>query len=240
MAFDGKTIFVGSKNNPAAFQINPRGVECRQPLFAGPGKDAQGQWDCNAGWIVNLPRTGIKENSSLTAIDAKTGLKKWSFFLEGFPFRGGVFTSGGVVYFAGWDGNLYMVDADTGKVLATKNLGQGLDVQPVMGADKNGKMKILQIFGGRSLTGLIIPGRPQVPGAIMVYGLPDKISTPQEIIKELPREQLKEVLKEVPKDVLAEVAPSAEGISPISYGVIGVGIVLIVISGVLFTRRKKV
>jgi len=45
-------------------------------------------------------------------------------------------------------------------------------------------------------------------------------------------------LKEVPKDVLAEVAPS-EGISPISYGIVGIGVVLIVIAGVLFTRRKK-
>ena len=51
-----------------------------------------------------------------------------------------------------------------------------------------------------------------VSSLMIVYGLPDKIPTPQEIIKELPKEQLKEVLKEVPKDVLAEVAPS-EGIS---------------------------
>jgi LPXTG-motif cell wall-anchored protein len=36
-----------------------------------------------------------------------------------------------------------------------------------------------------------------------------------------------------------EAAPSTEGISPISYGVVGVGLVLVVIAGVLFTRRKK-
>ncbi|MBM3897338.1 MAG: hypothetical protein FJ358_02280 [Thaumarchaeota archaeon] len=231
IAFDGKTIYVASKNDPAYFQINHRGIECRQPLFAGPGKNAQGQYDCDAGWIVNLPRTGVKENSTLTAIDAATGQKKWSFFLDGYPFRGGVIVSGGVVYMNGWDGNLYMVDADTGKVLASKNLGQGLDVQPSIGATKDGKMRILQIFGGRNLATLAIPGRPSVPGAIMVYGLPDKL--PEPVVKEV----IKEVIKEVPKEIVKEV--TVETISPLTYAVMGVSVIILVIAGVLFTRRKK-
>jgi len=85
------------------------------------------------------------------------------------------------------------------------------------------------VWGSRGVV-----GGAQIPGAVIAYGLPNKIPTPQNIIKELPKEQL----KDVPKDVLAQVAPS-EGISPISYGVIGVGSVLIVMAGVLFTRRKK-
>jgi len=44
---------------------------------------------------------------------------------------------------------------------------------------------------------------------------------------------IKEVIKEVPKEVTVET------ISPISYAAIGIGVVLVVISGVLFSRKKK-
>ena len=77
----------------------------------------------------------------------------------------------------------------------------------------------------------------------MAFGLPDKIPQPadvaREALKEVPKEQLKDVLKDVPKEALSQAAPTAETISPISYGIVGVGIVLIVISGILFSRRKK-
>ena len=77
----------------------------------------------------------------------------------------------------------------------------------------------------------------------MAFGLPDKVpqaaDIAREAIKEVPKEQLKEVLKDVPKEALSQVAPSAETISPISYGIVGVVIVLIIVAGVLFTRRKK-
>ena len=44
----------------------------------------------------------------------------------------------------------------------------------------------------------------------------------------------KEVIKEVPKEVVKTVI--VENISPISYATIGIGVVLVVISGVLFSR----
>ena len=44
---------------------------------------------------------------------------------------------------------------------------------------------------------------------------------------------MKEVVKEIPKEVTVET------ISPIPYAAIGIGVVLVVISGVLFSRRKK-
>jgi len=47
----------------------------------------------------------------------------------------------------------------------------------------------------------------------------------------------KEIIKEVPRETIKEV--TVETISPISYAAIGIGVVLVVISGVLFSRRKK-
>jgi len=58
------------------------------------------------------------------------------------------------------------------------------------------------------------------------------------VIKEVIKEVPKEVIKEVPKEMIKEV--TVETISPISYAAIGIGVVLVVISGVLFSRRKKV
>ena len=73
-------------------------------------------------------------------------------------------------------------------------------------------------------------------------GLPDKLPEPQiitkEVIKEVPRDVVKAVVKEVPKEVVRTV--TVEKINPITYAVVGVGVVLIVVAGVIATRRKRV
>jgi outer membrane protein assembly factor BamB len=229
IAFDPtrNMVFAGTYNSPGWNRVtnaDPRGVSLGGQLNA-----------------LNRPFTP-KINMTINAWDLDTGQLKWKYFIDEVGFRGGVMVSGGLVWFAATDGTAKALDADTGKVVYQQNLGISQLIQPTIAADADGKMKLFRVVGGHqffaNLLGPAGSGSP-VPGAIMAYGLPDKIPTPQEIIKDLPKEQLKEVLKEVPKDVLAEVAPQ-EGISPISYGVIGIGLVLVVIAGVLFTRRKKV
>jgi glucose dehydrogenase len=227
IAFDGKTIFVTNKNDPSYLLITP--VEQRLQF----------------GQRAFTPRPYTpKENTTVTALDAATGQLKWRFFLDGVPHRGGIMVSGGVAYFNGWDGNLYGLDADTGKVLLQKYLGTGLDIQPTIGATSDGKMRLLLQYGGRA-----VPGRARIPGALTVFGLPDKLPEPQVITKEVVKEVIKEVVKEVPKEVIKEVVKevvrtetktvTVETISPVSYAAIGIGVVLVVIAGVLFTRRKK-
>ena len=60
-----------------------------------------------------------------------------------------------------------------------------------------------------------------------------------EVIKEVEVEKVVEVevIKEV--EVEKEVVTTEEVISPISYVIIGLGVVLAVVSGVLYTRSKK-
>ena len=55
----------------------------------------------------------------------------------------------------------------------------------------------------------------------------------KEVVKEVP----KEVIKEVPKEVVKTV--TVETVSSISYAAIGISVIILVIAGVLFTRRKK-
>lgn len=187
----------------------------------------------------------VPRNTTIFAVDAITGKSKWSFFIAGVAFRGGVIASGGVVYAPSADGYLYLLDAESGKLLDKKFLGVALATQPTIGKTVGGKSRLIQTnglgFTGARLGALQAGGA--IPGAVMVFGLPDKIPEPAEVVrealKEVPKEQLKEVLKDIPKEALSELAPPAETISPISYGIVGIGIVLVVIAGVLFARRKR-
>ena len=155
-----------------------------------------------------------------------------------------MFASGGVVYWNGWDGVLYGAVAATGKILLQKNMGTGLDTQPTMGASTDGKMMLLQSYGGRA-----IAPRGSVPGAILAFGLPDKLPQPQVITKEVIKEVPKEVIKEVPKEVIREVVKevpkevtktvTVETVSPITYVGIGLGIIGIVVGAVISRRRQK-
>ena len=66
---------------------------------------------------------------------------------------------------------------------------------------------------------------------------PDELPQPQVVTKEVIKEVPKEVIKEVPKEVTKTV--TVETISPVTYAILGVSVILVVIAGVLFSRRKK-
>ena len=165
-------------------------------------------------------------NQSVAAVNVRTGEITWEFFVERVAHRGGMITSGGVVYWNGFDGKLRAVDAGNGELLHTFNLGSALDTQPSIGQDSNGKTLLLQSFGGRGLTSQNPPLRGSVPGAIMAFGLPDEL--PEGVSREV---EIREVI------ITEEV--EVETISPISYIAIGLGVILVVVSGVLFTRSRQ-
>ena len=192
-------------------------------------------------------------NATIYAHDAATGRLVWKFDIESVGIRGGVSVSGGLVWVPGNNGILYVLDAETGKSVVEKFFGVQVPVQPTMGADSNGKIKVFVNTGAGGIVGL----SPTVPGALLAYGLPDKLPEPQviikEVVKEVPKEVVKEIVKEVPKEVIKEVIKevpkevvrtetktvTVETISPVSYAAIGIGVVLVVVAGVIFSRRKK-
>ena len=138
------------------------------------------------------------------------------------------------------DGFSTALDADTGQVLYKLNMGLGSSIMPVIAADDNGDVKLFRPQGagfvGNANWG---PGQTTSPGAIMVYGLPDVIPEPEVIIEqvEVEVEKIVEVEKEVEVTVVEEV--TVETISPVSYVIIGLGIVAIIVAGVLYQRTKQ-
>ena len=229
MAFDGNRLFASCKNDPSYYAI--AAVEARGKYGMAPGSQRP-----EAPYVAD-------NNHSITAIDAKTGAVDWTYFVKGSPHRGGVVSSGGLIFWNGFDGKLRVVSAETGEFLKEFNLGTALDVMPVIGADSNGEVRILQSYGGRSLAS--IGGRDRVPGALNAFGLADNIPQPEiiEVVKEVPVEVEKVVeverIVEVEKEVEVIQEVEVETISPISYVAIGLGVILVVIAGVLYQRASK-
>ncbi|MBI2125920.1 MAG: PQQ-binding-like beta-propeller repeat protein [Thaumarchaeota archaeon] len=237
-ACDAKRCYMGGVNLPVWQSVGP--------VFPG----AQG------GKKPLSPPTRGPQNATIEAVDKNTGKLLWSFFLPS-GFRGGLTSSGGVLYAGSGDGFLYMLDTETGKLIQKKLVGTPLFTQVTAGADANGKMKIFvqtsNAFG---------PWGQSVPGALMAYGLPDKLPEPQvitkevikEVVKEVPKEVIKEVIKEVPKEVIKEVPKevikevpkevtktvTVETLSPITYVGIGLGIIVAVVGIVIGRRGRKV
>jgi len=238
MAFDGKTFY-------SSVMSGPNYIAAATNLVGNPPGGVQSgsgvRFPVNFDVMVKIP--AFRTNSTITAIDALTGQVKWRWFRD-YAHRGGVVVSNGVVYTNDGRGWITMLDADTGKEIARKELGFPLTSQITLGAGNDGKVKVFLIFGGGA-HGVFGPaglaGAAQIPGAVMAFGLPEKLPQPADVarkaLKEIPKEQLKDVLKDIPPDVIQQAAPST--VSPITYGILGISVAILVVAAVLFTRRKK-
>jgi len=223
-------IFFGTYNAPSYVQVVP--VEERGNMglnFAPEGADWFNDWLADTPSIVN---------ATINAYDVDTGELKWTYDMLGTGFRGGVIVSGGVVWMSSIDGFSTALDADTGEVLYRLNMGLGSSIMPTIAADANGDIKLFRPQGagfvGNANWG---PGQTTSPGAIMVYGLPDVIPEPEVIIEQVEVEVEVEVEKIV--EVEKEVEVTVETISPVSYVIIGLGLVAIIVAGILYQRTRQ-
>jgi quinoprotein glucose dehydrogenase len=130
--------------------------------------------------------------STLVAYDLNTGKIKWktpygdlpqagpSDTLRGnvFPKSGPVITAGGLIFFAGNDSKLYVLNKDTGKVICTKDLPNGsLGVPAVY--EVNGREYVLLAVsggnpfpaGGRLAAGGVVPRAESK--SYVAFALPD-------------------------------------------------------------------
>ena len=195
-----------------------------------------------------FPGPGTTMNHTVYAWDLDTGKPKWSYFIDTTIGRGALIVSGGVVYWASGTGYLYGWDAETGELLLERYHGQNVKY-PVIGMDAEGRTRLFVIVGGKATLASRSIGWSTVPGALLAYGLPDKMPEPEivevervvpgpERVVEVEVERIVEVEKVV--EVPVEVVRDVEVISPISYIVIGVGVILVVVAGILFTRKRNI
>ena len=207
--------------------------------------DARGSFGLNwgAGDCDAIHPGGFDTNHTIVAYDVNTGEEKWSYFIDGTGYRGGTIVSGGIVWTSAADGVQRALDATTGELLYSLQIGSNSVIQPTLGADNDGNMYLFRVLGGREVLGM----GTNAPGAIVAYGLPDVIPEPEVIIERVEIEKIVEVEKqivvekEVPVEIEVEVIREieVETISPVSYLAIGFGVVLVVIAGVLYTRKPS-
>ncbi|MBM3897523.1 MAG: hypothetical protein FJ358_03235 [Thaumarchaeota archaeon] len=231
LAFDGKKVYIASFNEPRTKTIaNVR-------PYGNQGQDER-QWQ-NPEWVDKL-------NTDIYAVDINTGKEVWRYHIDRVGYRGALTAAGGLLMVYASDGNLKFVDTETGKLVHEKFFGIPVNVQPVVGATKDGKMRVFAHVGGGQT--IYFGNNLGLDGNLVAFGLPDTLPQPQvvtkEVIKEVPKEVVREVIKEVPKEVIKEVIKEipkeviVETISPVSYAAIGIGIVIAVI-GVVLSRRRK-
>jgi len=235
IAYDGKRVYLASFNSPVRHTVTnvvPFGNQGVGALGGNPAPQVQNETEFQR-----------RLNTNIYAVDVNTGKAVWTARTEGFGYRGGLSVTGGMVMSYSQDGSLKFFDAETGKLVHQKFYGFPINVMPTVGASKDGKYKLFLHVGGGGSAFALASWYTNNDGSLVALGLPDKLPEPAEVareaLKEVPKEQLKEVLKDIPKEALRELAPTTEVISPISYGIVGVGIVLVVIAGVIFSRRKK-
>jgi len=196
------------------------------------------------GMAASVPQPDsydVQINATVNAFDVDTGVNVWNYFINNRGFRGGTITTADLVFFSGVDGVSRALHAETGEVLHEFNIGQGSVVQPSIGADKDGNVMLFRTVGGANWFGFGNIGVESVtPGAIFAFGLPDVIPEPlQAEIIEVERIVEVEVVKEVEVIKEVEVTVTEEVISPISYVAIGLGVILVVVSGVLYSRTRN-
>jgi len=103
--------------------------------------------------------TGPYDNATVEAVNAATGQMVWSHFIPNQGYRGGVATSGNVLFLTLSSGDLLMLNAQTGDTVKDYYIGGPLNVLPSVGATQNGVMEVIvPITVGLVTWGTAVPG----------------------------------------------------------------------------------
>jgi outer membrane protein assembly factor BamB len=157
-------VYVATYNAPANFTF--------QNVAPTPGapKDSFG-----APVLTGGVRPYGDANTTIYGLNGSTGKPVWSFMLPSkVGFRGGVADSGGVLYVPAIDGNLYMLNDQTGKLISKLLVGD-MNVEPAIGQDANGNYKL--IIPSSSAGAAVGISASPVPGNVFAIALPKSNSS---------------------------------------------------------------
>jgi len=155
-------IYVVSQNAPAIwYYVPPNSTNYRTTGFTASTPVAG----------ANQPqRGGGSYNSTLEAVNAATGQMVWNHFIPLQGYRGGVTTSGNVVYMTLSSGEMLMLNAKTGDLIKDYFIGGPLNILPSIGATASGQMEV--IVPQSTGTGSWGPGVPGNLIALTLQNLP--------------------------------------------------------------------
>ncbi len=111
--------------------------------------------------------TPYPDNATVEAVNAATGQMVWSHNIPLVGFRGGVMSSGNVVYAPLVSGDVLMLNALTGAVIKDLFVGAPMDVTPAIGATASGTEEIFLEAGSEAF----LSSSPSVPGDLVALAL---------------------------------------------------------------------
>ena len=159
-------IYVVSQNAPAIwYYVPPNATNYRTNGFTAsvPVAGANGQ-----------QRGGGSYNSTLEAVNAATGQMVWNHFVPLQGYRGGVTSSGNVVFMTLSSGEMLMLNAKTGDLIRDYFIGGPLNILPSIGATASGQMEV--IVPQSTGTGSWGPGIPGNIIALTLQNVPQNIA----------------------------------------------------------------
>jgi alcohol dehydrogenase (cytochrome c) len=159
-AVDGNMLYVATQNACGQMSQGP---------YTYKGLTLQAGSQYGAGYIYtgdpNAP-----QNATVYAIDLSTGTPVWHYNLPNRYQGSSAVVSGGVVYTIDRAGNMYELDAATGKLLGTYDLGGVGAAGVAIAEDSAGNMMIFAPSGGGSLPNA-------TPGVLTAFWLGTPTST---------------------------------------------------------------
>jgi glucose dehydrogenase len=189
-------VYVGTYNSPSSI-----GIENVAPT---PGAEL-------GGYGANTFGTEAYDNTTIWALNAANGQPVWNYNISNVGFRGGISTSGDLVFVPSIDGHLIILNAKTGAEIQKRLIGGPLEQQPAIATDTSGNVLVIQPVGSDNL-GLFAS---VVPGDVVALS--------------------------VSPSVTPGGTPPPSGVSlGLFYGVVVVAVILAVVAGVAvaMSRRK--
>jgi len=202
------------------------------PPTPPPGLDFQDK-PCSAA--QNPVSSGY--NATLVAMDGNTGAIKWSHEFPGVGIRGATTATGGLVFVALGDGNIYGLNEQTGAITWTKYLGVGLNYGPTFGTDTKGVMHMYEPIGGGAFWG-------NIPGTVVAFTLSNSSSgasnTGTQVSTVVSTAPGVTVTTQVGGTTVTQSGTASGGISATAfYAVVGVAIILVAALAVVAMRPRR-
>ncbi|MDA4118684.1 MAG: PQQ-binding-like beta-propeller repeat protein, partial [Thaumarchaeota archaeon] len=152
-------IYVGSHNVPAMFQY----VALNSSNYGKiSGINTPG----------GQPNPNYAVNATVEAVNAATGQMVWSHNIPTIGFRGGLMSSGNVVFAPLASGDVLMLNAQTGATIKDLFTGGPMDVPPAIGATQSGTEEVILTVGSGGQF-----GPAAVPGDIVALQLQAQLTS---------------------------------------------------------------
>jgi glucose dehydrogenase len=173
------------------------------------------------------------DNSTIEAINAATGQMVWSHYVPTQGYRGGVTTSGNVVYLTFSSGDLLMLNAQTGTTIKDYYVGGPLNVLPSIGATASGQMEV--VF---PITAGLVTWGSGVPGDIVALTLQNVPPATTNVVTTSVTVSAPAQTSTSVSTVTASAAAAGVDTTTV-YGIAAVAVIFIIATGYLAMRGRK-